>query len=105
SNKIIKTDGFIGLIDNTDNIAASWSFSSLLKHWNRKHANACFVPSKNRKSQEYLFSKQQYCYGNNIMLGVGTDFSLMLKQISNGNLYYDPGIKLELAIEGKRKQN
>ena len=29
----------------------------------------------------------------------------MLKQISNGNLYYDPGIKLELAIEDKRKQN
>ncbi len=105
SEKIIKTDGFIGLIDSNDNIAASWSFKSLLKHWNRKHANACFVPSKNRKSHEYIFSKQQYCYGNNIILGIGTDFSLMLKQIANGNLYYDPGIKLELEIQDKRKQN
>ena len=105
SGKITKTDGFIGLIDIKDNIAAAWSFSSLLKHWNRKHANACFVPSKNRKGEEYLYSRQQYCYGNNIALGTGTDFTLMLKQISVGNLYYDPGIKLELAIDGKRKQN
>jgi hypothetical protein len=29
---------------------------------------------------------------------------LFLTQIENGNIYYDPGIKLELAIEGKRKQ-
>ncbi len=105
TDKITNTSGFIGLIDNTDSIAASWSFASLLKHWNRKHSNACFVPSKNRKGEDYLFSKHQYSYGNNILLGVGTDFSLMLKQISDGNLYYDPGIKLELAIEGKRKQN
>ena len=74
SEKIIKTDGFIGLVDSNDNIAASWSFKSLLKHWNRKHANACFVPSKNRKNEEYIFSKQQYCYGNTIMMGIGTDF-------------------------------
>ncbi|MEP6466144.1 MAG: MvaI/BcnI family restriction endonuclease [Parafilimonas sp.] len=75
SNKIIKADSFIGLIDSNENIAASWSFVSLLKHWNKKHSNTCFVPSKNRKSQEYIFSKQQYCYGNNIILGIGTDFS------------------------------
>ena len=31
-------------------------------------------------------------------------FSLFLKQIANGNVYYDPGIKLELAIDGGRKQ-
>jgi hypothetical protein len=105
SGKIIDTNGFIGLIDQEDNIAASWSFVSLLKHWNTKHANACYVPSMNRKDKVlYPFSKQQYFYGNNIMLGCGTDFSMVLKQIASGNLYYDPGIKLELAIEGKRNQ-
>lgn len=104
--KITNTDGFIGLIDDKDNLAASWSFVSLLKHWNTKHANASYVPSMNRKDEKlYLFSKQQYCYGNNIILGSGTDFSLLLKQITTGNVYYDPGIKLELAIEGKRKQS
>jgi hypothetical protein len=39
------------------------------------------------------------------MLGNETDFSLFLNQVSIGNIYYDPGIKLELAIEGGRKQN
>jgi len=106
SKKITNTNGFIGLIDQKENIAASWSFVSLLKHWNTKHANACYVPSLIRKDEKlYPFSKQQYFYGNNIMLGSSTDFSLFLKQIENGTIYYDPGIKLELAIEGQRKQN
>jgi hypothetical protein len=106
SNKITDTGGYIGLLDSKDNIAASWSFASLLKHWNTKHAKACYVPSKNRKDEIlFPFSRQQYCYGNNIILGNATDFSLLLKQVMSGNVYYDPGIKLELAIEGNRKQN
>jgi hypothetical protein len=106
SNKITNTDGYIGLIDTKNNIASSWSFVSLLKHWNTKHANACYIPSMNRKDELlYPFSKQQYSYGNNIILGSSTDFSLFLKQIGSGNIYYDPGIKLELAIEGQRSQN
>ena len=104
--QIENSEGFIGLIDKQDNIAASWSFSSLLKHWNRKHANACYIPSLNRKSAElYPFSKQQYFYGNQVLLGMGTDFSLVLEQIEKGNIYYDPGIKLEFEIENIRKQN
>ena len=106
SQKITNTDGFIGLVDQKDNIASSWSFVSLMDHWKRKHANACYVPSMNRKDEVlFPFSKQQYSYGNNIILGNSTDFSLFLNQIVKGNIYYDPGIKLELAIKGKRKQN
>lgn len=106
SKKITDTEGFLGLIDSKGNIAASWSFVSLLKHWNTKHAKACYVPSLNRKDGNlFPFSKQQYSYGYNIMLGNSTDFSLFLTQVANGNIYYDPGIKLELAIDGQRKQN
>lgn len=106
SKKITKTNGFIGLIDTNDTIAASWSFVSLLKHWNTKHANACYVPSQNRKDEQLNpFSKQQYFYGNNIMLGISTDFCFFLTQVEAGNVYYDPGIKLELAISGVRNQN
>lgn len=36
---------------------------------------------------------------------MGTDFSLVPKEICSGNLYYDPGIKLELAIDGRRRQS
>ncbi len=106
THKITDTDGYIGLVDSNGNIASSWSFSSLLKHWNTKHANACYVPSMNRKDEVlYPISKQQYYYGNNIILGNATEFSFFLRQTVLGNIYYDPGIKLELEIEGKRKQS
>ena len=39
--------------------------------------------------------ERQYKYGNNIILGTGTDFQLFLGEMANGNIYYDPGIKLE----------
>jgi hypothetical protein len=104
SRKITDTSGYIGLIDKDGNVAASWAFASLLKHWNRKHANACYVPSMNRKNDGYSFSGQQFCYGDRILLGQNTDFSLFLGQITNESIYYDPGIKLELEIPGVRKQ-
>lgn len=103
--KITNTGGCIGLLDENEHVAASWSFSSLIKHWNTKHAKACYIPSINRKDIDtHNLSKQQYSYGNNIILGRNTDFSLLLEEISRGNVYYDPGIKLELAIPDKRKQ-
>ena len=101
--KIENTDGFLGLIDGSDKIAASWSFTSLLKHWNTKHAKACYIPSKNQKVANGIFT-QQYAYGNLVMMGVQTDFSLFLKEVALGNIYYDPGIKLEFAIPDIRKQ-
>ena len=101
--KIENTDGFLGLIDEKYNIAASWSFTSLLKHWNIKHAKACYIPSKNQKISNGIFT-QQYAYGNIIMMGINTDFSLFLKEVARGNIYYDPGIKLEFAIPDIRKQ-
>lgn len=90
SGKIRNTNGRIALIDQKDNETASWSFSSLLLHWNRKHDKACYVPSLSDTS-----GNRKYKYGNNIILGTGTDFQLFLRQMANGNIYYDPGIKLE----------
>lgn len=105
NKKIDNADGFIGLIDEKENIAASWSFASLLKHWNTKHANACYIPSMKRKSENLnAFCSQQYCFGHKIILGSLTDFSLFLLSIQKGIIYYDPGIKLELAIAGVRNQ-
>jgi MvaI/BcnI restriction endonuclease family len=104
-NKITNPDGFIGLIDMQENMAASWSFASLIKHWNKKHSKACYVPSLKRENHsENPFSNLQYSYGNKIILGSFTDITLFLKQVYMGNIYYDPAIKLELAIEGERGQ-
>lgn len=90
SGKIRNSNGYISLIDNKMNEVAVWSFSSLLLHWNRKHNQACYVPSLSKTSPE-----RSYKYGKNILLGTGTDFQLFLQQMSNGLIYYDPGIKLE----------
>lgn len=90
TGKISSTDGMIALIDGKDNIAASWSFSSMLKHWNRKHNQACYVPSISETTPE-----RRYQYGNKVALGSGTNFQLFLKEMFNGNIYYDPGIKME----------
>jgi hypothetical protein len=90
SGKIRSSNGRIALIDSQDNEAASWSFSSMLLHWNRKHNQACYVPSLSEKLGE-----RKYKYGNNIILGTGTDFQLFLQQMALGNIYYDPGIKME----------
>ena len=90
SGKIRNTNGRIALVDTNNNEAASWSFSSMLLHWNRKHNQACYVPSLSDTAQN-----RKYKYGNNIILGTGTDFQLFLKQMAIGNIYYDPGIKME----------
>ncbi len=90
TGKIRGTDGRIALVDKDDNEAASWSFASMLMHWNRKHNQACYVPSLSETKDE-----RQYKYGGKIILGVGTDFQLFLSQMAQGNIYYDPGIKME----------
>jgi hypothetical protein len=92
TGKIRSSDGCIALIDKDGVITASWSFTSLLKHWNRKHNQACYVPSQKR-----ILPILEYRYGNLIMLNTGTDFILFLKAMSKGEIYYDPGIKLENA--------
>jgi len=90
SGKIRDASGSISLISETDEVAASWSFTSLLEHWRRKHARASYIPSLLQKN-----GNRKYAYGNQIILGTGTRFDLYLQQMSIGNIYYDPGIKME----------
>lgn len=100
SGKIRNTNGRIALLDEKENETASWSFSSMLKHWNRKHNQACYVPSLSEIKPE-----RKYRYGNEIILGTGTDFQLFLSQMALGNIYYDPGIKLEnISTKPKMKK-
>ncbi|MCU0825274.1 MAG: MvaI/BcnI restriction endonuclease family protein [Leptospira sp.] len=94
SGKIRNTNGRVVLLDVKGNETAAWSFASLLLHWTKKHNQACYVPSIPNIDVD---KNRQYKYGNNIILGVGTDFQLFLEQMSIGNIYYDPGIKMENA--------
>lgn len=90
SGKIRNSNGRIALVDINGNEAASWSFASMLLHWNRKHNQACYVPSLSNTTEN-----RKYKYGDKVILGTGTDFLLFLKQMAIGNIYYDPGIKME----------
>lgn len=90
SGTIKSTDGKIALLDLLGNEVASWSFSSMLEHWTRKHNQTCYVPSQMKKGEI-----KRYQYGNQVILGIGTDFQLFLREMLAGNVYYDPGIKLE----------
>lgn len=90
SGKIRNSNGRIALVDRKGNEAAAWSFASMLLHWNRKHNQACYVPSLSETTGD-----RKYKYGDRIILGTGTDFQLFLGQMAVGNIYYDPGIKME----------
>ncbi len=90
SGKIKNSNGKIVLLTDEGKEAASWSFASLLKHWNRKHNQACYLPSLSEVTET-----RRYKYANKAILGIGTDFTLFLSQMDKGNIYYDPGIKME----------
>lgn len=92
SGKIRSTSGKIALLDECGEEAASWEFASLLKHWNRKHNKACYIPSISQKADGL-----KYYYGDKLILGEQTDFQLFLGLMAKGDIYYDPGIKMEHA--------
>lgn len=87
---ITRGDGAIQLIDDDSKVVASWSFNSLIEHWNRKHAKAAYIPSLKSNQGQLMYS-----FGNIITLGIGTDFNYFLFGLTQGITYYDPGIKVE----------
>jgi hypothetical protein len=89
--RIDDASGGVKLVDDHGVVAAGWPFTTLIEHWNHKHARAAYVPSQKRDPP------LQYRYAPACFLGTGTDFGRFLKAMSVGQVYYDPGIKLESA--------
>lgn len=94
--RITDTSSGIALLTRSGSVAALWKYSDLMTHWNRKHAFAAYVPSLHRTSP-----RNQYRYGRSVRLGEGTDFLLLLQAFAMGRVYYDPGLKVELASSAK----
>lgn len=82
-------NGYIGLITKEGEIAAKWALKNILNHWVNKHAKAAYIPSMFRKPPP------EYSFSNRVMLCEQTDFLLFLKAVSEGKVYYDPGVKME----------
>lgn len=92
SGKIKDVNGGIALISPDDKCAALWTFTKLINHWKKKHDKAIYVPLKGE-----VGPPRRYRYGANALLGRGADFDNLLKAFVAGNVYYDPGLKLECA--------
>ena len=83
------TGGFV-LVDRRGNAAAVWRFSDIMAHWARKHESAVYVPSVTRES-----ARRQYRFSKQVRLGRGTTVELLLRAVYDGDVYYDPGMKVE----------
>lgn len=90
--EITDASGSLALIADDGEVAAAWGFTALAKLWNRKHAQAVYVPAECRTDPA-----RAYRYGPRVRLGEGTDFLKLLAAVAAGEVYYDPGIKLENA--------
>lgn len=89
SGKVTDMDGGIALVDRFDGVASAWSFKGLLDHWNRKHNQACYVPSLAQGSPK------EYSFGSLVQLGSGTDFIMFMKLVGSGTLYLDPAFNMQ----------
>ncbi len=89
--RITDFSGGIQLLTESQDLAASWSFTGLINHWKQKHAKAVYVPSIKRDDPRC------YRFGRRVFRGEGTEFPLFLKALSAGAVCYDPGLKLENA--------
>lgn len=96
--KITDPAGAIALVSDTDEVAAEWAFTKILEHWSHKHTKAVYVPSQCRTEPQ-----RQYSYGNKVRLAQITDSLRLLAAFAKGEVYYDPGIKLENVSIGTPK--
>ncbi|MCI1112769.1 MvaI/BcnI restriction endonuclease family protein [Stenotrophomonas maltophilia] len=88
--------GAVVMLNRAGDEAMSWSFAKLLDHWKSKHAKAAYVPSQIQRGDE-----PKYRFGNRIQLGEGAEFGRLLSSLASGQVYYDPGIKLERPEGGR----
>jgi hypothetical protein len=95
-DRITDAGGSLALVTNDDTVAASWSFAALAAIWNRKHAQAVYVPAEKRTAPSL-----QYRYAPVVRLGEGTDFLRLLSAIDDGVVYYDPALKIEAESGSK----
>lgn len=96
TGKITDMDGGLALVTADGEEAATWSFPGLMVHWDKKHAQAAYVPSLFRTPPP------EYSYGPQVLLCEQTDFILFLKAFASGVVYYDPALKLEKTASGKQ---
>ena len=90
TTKVIENvNGAVELLTESGECAASWSFEGLLIKWNRKHAQATYIPYKSNQNVP-----PAYQYASPTLMGEGTNFNLYLSALSSGLVMFDPASKV-----------
>lgn len=97
-SQIQDVNGAVQLLTDSGEIAASWSFEGLLMKWNKKHAQAAYIPY-----QKSLDDPPTYQYNSPALMGEGTNFNLYLHALSTGLVVYDPASKVMSADTSKSR--
>jgi hypothetical protein len=103
ASKEFDIQGGIELRDDSNRVAARWSFTKLLEHWKKKHANAVYVPSTGYAFEVHNVLTKCYSFSNLVHIGMGTTFDKFLNSVVNGEVFYDPGIHLTPNIDSKKR--
>jgi len=93
---IEEVGGAVELLTDTGHCAAAWAFGDLIIDWNKKHAQAAYVPYERDK-----LNALAYRYFSPALLGEGTDFSRYLAAMCAGLVIFDPGSKVMNASSAK----
>lgn len=88
--------GAVELLTDTGHCAAAWSFGDLMIGWNKKHAQAAYVPYESEK-----IAAPAYRYFSPALLGEGTDLTHYLAGLCEGQVIFDPGSKVMKASTAK----
>ena len=94
--QIEDVSGAVELLTDKGHCAAAWSFSDLMIGWNKKHAQAAYVPYESEK-----VAAPAYRYFSPALMGEGTDFNRYLAAMCSGLVIFDPGSKVMNASSPK----
>ncbi len=99
TRKVIEdVDGAVELLSDAGHCVAAWSFGQLMVHWNKKHAQAAYVPYESEKDKTKAAA---YRYFSPALMGEGTDFNRYLSALCSGLVIFDPGSKVMQASTEK----
>lgn len=85
-----KKNGHVGLLNKQDEFVAYWSFTKMLRHWQKKHSKTCYITSERKKVENSYY----YKYSRNIELGIESSFIKFLLALEKGIIFYDPASKI-----------
>lgn len=87
------------LIDDDENIAASWSLARLFDNWGVKHNEVVYVPAKvgpNEVAEELRLGYEKRVYfGNEVLWCRNSSVEHMILAIVNGVIFLDPAPKFD----------